>query len=214
MGINLNFLISLFISLFLVNNLSSQTNQDTINQDVDMFELILISLESSPKFYLSFDNRNSFISSRNALFLGVKAGLEYDELFRYGLGFTSLYNQTYATYINDIKKSEETLNFNYVSIFAEYIFYKENPKFELSMPINLGLGYSWLANKISTTGHFQMLYEAQLNGMYFPVKFFGLGAGVGYRLMLINNPHIDEQFTAPIYSFRAKLILGQLFNNE
>ena len=214
MATNINFLISLFISFFFSINSFSQTKEYTDNEDIDMFEKINLALQTTPKFYFTFDTKNSFISNRRGSFLGFKGGLEYDELFRYGLGFNTLYNQTYANIVNGIKESDEVLNFNYLSIFAEYIFYKDNPKIEFSMPIDLGFGYSWLSDKMSTTGHFQLLYEAQLNGMFFPFSFFGIGAGVGYRLMLINNPHINEHFTAPIYNFRAKLILGKLFHNE
>jgi len=214
MAINTNLLISLIINFLILSNAYSQTKQNPENEDVDMFEIIRMSLETTPKFYLTVDNKNSFISNRRGVFLGFKIGLEYNKIFRYGLGFNTLYNKTYASYINEIKKSKENLNFNYLSIFTEYIFYKDNPKYEFSLPINLGFGYSWLSKKIKTTGYFQMLYEAQLNGMYFPFKFFGIGAGVGYRLMLVNNPYIDERFTAPIYNFKAKLILGKLFKNE
>jgi hypothetical protein len=214
MAININFLISLILNLFLISNLFSQTNQQSDNEDIDMFESIRLSLKTKPKLYVTVDNKNSFISNRRGLFLGFKVGLEYQEMFRYGLGFNTLFNKTYSTYINEIKKSTEDLNFNYLSIFAEYIFYKDNPKYEFSLPIDLGFGYSWLSDRISTTGYFQMLYEAQLNGMYFPFRFFGIGAGFGYRLMLINNPYIDENFTAPIYNFKLKLILGKLFNND
>jgi len=214
MAININFLISLFFVFIISINSYSQEQQYTDNEDIDMFEKINDALQTTPKFYFSFDTKNTFISNRRGTFFGFKIGAEYDKLFRYGLGFNTLYNKTYANIVNGIKESEEALNFNYLSIFAEYIFYNDKPKYEFSMPINLGFGYSWLSDNISTTGHFMLLYEAQLNGMYFPIKFFGIGAGVGYRIMLINNPHIDEQFTAPIYSFRAKLILGKLFNNE
>ncbi len=212
MVINIKFLNSLIINLFLITSLYSQTSQYNDNQDIDMFESIKNSLETEPKLYITFDNKNSFISNRRGLFLGFKIGFEHEEIFRYGLGFNTLFNKSYSTYINGIKKSEEALNFNYLSIFAEYIFYKENPKFELSLPINLGFGYSWISNNFKTTGYFQMLYEAQLNGMYFPFKFFGIGAGFGYRLMLINNPYINDHLTAPIYSFKLKLIFGKIFN--
>ncbi len=214
MATNSNYLISLFISFIFISTGFSQNVIIPDTANIDMFEKINLALNTSPKFYFSFDTKNSFISNRRGTFLGFKAGLEYQKLFRYGLGFNTLYNKTYANIVNGIKQSEENLNFNYLSIFAEYIFYKDHPKFELSMPINLGFGYSWLTHKFSTTGYFNLLYEAQLNGMYFPLKFIGVGAGVGYRLMLINNPHINEHFTAPIYSFRAKLILGKLFHHE
>ena len=196
----------LFIVLF-----GTQVSKGQDNSDIDMFENIKQSLSETPKFYISFDNKNSFISSRNAWFFGGKIGLEHQEIFRYGLGFYGLFNKSYSTYINGIKESEENMSFNYLSFFAEYIF-KNNERYEFSIPVSLGIGYSWLADfETVKNGHIQLLYETQLNGMYYPLSFFGIGAGVGYRIMLINNPYIDEKFTAPIYSFKVKLILGKLF---
>ena len=205
------FIFSLFFYvLIFLSNFNILFAQEIDNKDKDLFENIKESLTIKPKFYISFDNKNSFISNRSGWFLGAKIGLEHNKIFRYGLGFNGLYNKTYSTYVNGIKESEEYLSFNYISFFAEYIF-KTNKRYEFSLPINFGLGYSWLGDlKTTTTGQFQILYETQLNGMYFPIKFFGIGAGVGYRIMLKNNSYIDEQFTAPIYSIKAKIVLGEL----
>lgn len=179
--------------------------------DLDMFESIRRSLETKPKFYISFDNRNSFVSNRNSWFFGGKVGLEYQKVFRIGVGFHGLFNKNYSVFINEIKQSNENLYFNYFSFFTEYIF-KNHKKYEFSLPINLGIGYSWIGKfKEKQKGQMVLLYEAQLNGMYFPISFFGVGAGLGYRIMLVNNSNIDENFTAPIYSFKIKLILEKLF---
>ena len=153
------------------------------------------------------------MSNRNSWFFGAKIGLEYQKIFRFGVGFNGLFNKNYSIYINEIKQSNENLYFNYFSLFAEYIF-NNKKKYEFSLPINLGFGYSWIGKfKEKQKGQLVLLYEAQLNGMYFPISFLGVGAGLGYRIMLINNKYIDESFTAPIYSFKLKLILGNLFKN-
>jgi len=209
---NINLLISFFISLIVATNSYSQKVENTKNEDIDMFESINLSLQEKPKFYIGFDNKNSFISNRSGWFIGAKVGLEYNKIFRYGIGFYGLYNKTYAKYINGIKKSEEYLSFNYASIFAEYIF-KSSKKYEYSLPINLGFGYSWLGDfQTSAERQFVILYEAQLNGLYYPISFFGVGAGVGYRIMLLNNKKIDEQFSAPIYNIKFKIVFGEIFN--
>ena len=200
-----------FLVIFSTLQTYSQNIKDTVNQDIDMFESIKISLQERPKFYISLDNKNSFISNRSGWFLGAKVGLEYNYIFRYGLGFYALYNQKYATYVNGIKESEEYLSFNYGTIFGEYIF-KSHKKYDFSLPISLGFGSSWTGNySDSEDKYLVILYEAQLIGTYYLFKFLGIGAGVGYRIMLLNNPHIDEQFTAPIYSIKVKLDFGKIF---
>lgn len=212
MVINSNLIISLLFCVWFSSKSFSQENTIAPKTDVDMFTSIRNSLEHNPQFYLSIDNKNSFISNRKGLFLGLKVGLEYNKIFRYGLVFTTLFNQKYSTYINGIKTSEEMLNFNYIAFFTEYIF-KNNPKYEFSLPVNLGLGVSYLGKlKTTTSNHFHILYEAQLNGMFYPIKFIGFGAGIGYRIMFINNPYIDERFSAPIYSFKLKILFDQLLH--
>ncbi len=201
----------LIILLFLTEPSSSQTIN---NNDDDLFDKIKKSTQTIPKLYIAFDNKNSFISNRSGWFIGGKLGLQYENNFRYGVGFYILYNKTYSTYVNGIKKSEEYLSFNYLSLFAEYIF-KNNKNYEFSLPIAIGFGYSWLGDfSNKKNSNFQLLYETQLNGMYYPLSFLGVGAGVGYRIMIINNNKIDEQFTAPIYSIKFKIIFGKLFKNE
>ena len=79
----------IFIFIFSIN-LSAQTQKSV---ESDLFENIQNSIRTSPKFYLGFDNKNSFISNRSGWFIGVKAGLEYNKIFRYGLGFYVLYNK-------------------------------------------------------------------------------------------------------------------------
>jgi hypothetical protein len=34
---------------------------------------------------------------------------------------------------------------------------------------------------------------------------------MGYSLMLIDNPAINENFNTPIYSFRIKVFLGDIY---
>jgi len=184
--------------------------QDNIIRE-DMFESIKSSLKHEPKIYFSFDNKSAFITNRKSDFLGAKLGLEYNSVFRYGIGFSTLFNKKYSGIINGIKKSNERLSFNYFSLFAEYIFNKKK-NYDFSLPVQLSMGYSWIGNnKVTKTGHFMMFYETQLNGMYYFFNFVGLGAGVGYRIMFIDNTNIDEKFTAPIYSLKVKLIFGKLF---
>ena len=202
----------LFFILFFINTLFS-FSQDTLkvsDNEEDMFYEIKNSLQTKPKFFFKQANKNSFISNRRGLFLSFQLGLDYDNTFRIGMGYNTLYGRKYQNYIGSILKSTETLNFDYLSTFVEYIFNK-NKRYEFSLPIQLGFGYSWLGNFIrSDTKHFQMLYETQLNGMYYVFPFLGLGAGMGYRIMLVNNPYINEEFTAPIYNFKVKIVFSKI----
>lgn len=198
--------------VFITTHLFSQNNSSNMHT-VDMFDAIKNSLKTKPKFFASSDSKNSFISSRAGLFFGAKLGLEFENTIRLGIGFTGLFNKTYSGYINGIKKSDENLSFNYISIFAEYI-YKNNKNYDFALPISFGFGYSWLGDfETSNSRDFVILYETQLIGTYYPISYIGVGAGIGYRIMLLNNSYIDENFTAPIYSIKLKINFGELIEN-
>jgi len=197
----------IILSLFISYSFAQNTNN---NESVDMFEAISKSLETKAKFFVSSDSKNSFISNRAGLFFGAKLGLEYDNTIRLGIGFSGLFNKTYSGYIHGIKKSEENLSFNYISISAEYI-YSNKKKYDFALPISFGFGYSWLGDfETSDSRDFVILYETQLIGTYYPISYIGFGAGVGYRIMLLNNSFIDENFTAPIYSIKLKINFGEI----
>jgi len=190
--------------------LLAQDTTKVFDNKNDMFEEIRNSLQTKPNFFLKQANKNSFISNRRGLFLSVQLGLDYNNIFRIGIAYNTLYGRKYQKYIGNILESTETLNFDYLSTFAEYIFNK-NKKYEFSLPIQIGFGYSWLGNFIrSKERHFQLLYETQLNGMYYVFSFLGIGAGIGYRIMLINNPYINEKFTAPIYNIKIKIVFSKI----
>jgi hypothetical protein len=56
-----------------------------------------------------------------------------------------------------------------------------------------------------------ILYEPAITGQYKLTKWFGLGFGAGFRLMLVNNKAIDAKFNSPVYIFKAKVFIAELF---
>jgi hypothetical protein len=45
------------------------------------------------------------------------------------------------------------------------------------------------------------------------LKWFGVGAGVGYRLMLLDNPAKKHSFNSPIYTVKLKLFVGEIIRS-
>ncbi len=197
--------IVLIILLLSINNLFSQKDE--------FFEDISLAMKERPKLTFRFDSRNSFISNKRAQISSVKIGLDYQKKIRLGLSFSFLRSNFYInrqiTENNTDKTVTTKLHLEYLSVFADYVFFK-NKKWEFNLPIQLGGGYSYLKynqnnNKQIIDNSFIIIYEANINGMYKLFKGIGVGAGTGYRIMLLGNPNIKEHFTSPIYVFRVKL---------
>jgi len=197
--------IIIIILLLTINNLFSQ-------KDV-FFEDISLAMKQKPKITFRFDSRNSFISNKRAQISSIKIGLDYQKKIRLGLSFSFLRSNFYIDREITENYTEQTvttrLHLEYLSVFADYVFFK-NKKWEFNLPIQLGGGYNYLkynqnGNKQIIDKSFIIIYEANINGMYKLFKGIGVGAGTGYRIMLLGNPNIKEHFTSPIYVFRVKL---------
>ena len=88
---------------------------------------ILASLKHKPKFTFRFDNRNSFISNKNAVINGFKVGIEFAHTLRLGTGYHSLISEFYKPQIIKSNSSvidtvESLLKLNYISNYVEYVF--------------------------------------------------------------------------------------------
>jgi hypothetical protein len=55
-----------------------------------------------------------------------------------------------------------------------------------------------------------VLYEPYSIGIYKFTPWFGLGFGIGYRLVLVGNKTINENINSPIYVVKAKLYASEL----
>jgi len=199
----------IFILSFLFFTLSSVAQ---IRKDEFFYE-IGQSLKSKPTFTFRFDNRNSFITNYRAWIYGVKIGLQFENKFRTGLDFSMLHTGIYINqnieYEGEMYNVSSKLHLEYASIFAEYVFYKTK-RWEFSLPIQIGGGVSYFEYNIDNKDFTNnmapvIMYEANVTGQYKLFKGIGVGTGIGYRIMLLSNPKINQHFTSPIFSL--KLIL-------
>ncbi len=177
------------------------------------FDDISKAMQTKPRISFRIDSRNSFISNKVAVIRGYKIGLDYDKKIRLGLGFNRLQtNFTDNITVNENNENytvSQRLHLEYISMFADYVFYKSD-KWEFNLPIQLGGGYSYKKYKLQnkpyiTDKDFVIIYEANINGLYKIFKWLGAGAGTGYRIMLKGNKNIKDYFNSPIYIFRVKI---------
>ncbi|PLX11938.1 MAG: hypothetical protein C0594_03000 [Marinilabiliales bacterium] len=183
------------------------------------FDPARLSLKEKPGLLLKLDTRNSFVANRSARITGVKVGLNFDNVVKIGAGYNWLKSDiSKDLYIADSHVILDTisarLKFRYLSYFAEYAFYRKG-NWEFVIPVQLGFGnifyqYDLAASERNTKKQFSVIYETNLSGHYRFLKYFGIGVGIGYRIMLFGNKTHNTNFNSPIYILKLKVFLGDL----
>jgi hypothetical protein len=175
-------------------------------------------LKEPAKLIVKLDIRDSFINNESARFAGVKIGLEHAAKVQYGIGYSFLFSPVRnEMQIPGEGLVETRLRFGYVTPYFEYAFYQRGP-WELRIPVQLGIGSGSVVyeNAQGTTRTIQrssvFLYEPSITVQYRFLKYFGIGGGWGYRLVLRSAP-LAQGLTAPIYTFGLKVFFEDLWKD-
>lgn len=179
-------------------------------------------LQQKPQLFGKLDTRHSFIHNNRVKIIGIKGGVNYGKRLHFGLGYNQLYfpskkldKQIYYLNQNGSKDSATAkLKLFYFSIHAEYIFYKNN-HWQLSMPLQLGVGNTYykyqLFNKKQKTKQFIVfVYEPAISIEYKIIKWVGIGADIGFRLMATKQKEINQKFNSPTYAFKLLIYYDEI----
>ena len=205
----------LFI-LLLVSSLTCWGQQEAFQFEKQWKE----SFATKPKLDIKFDSRHSFITNTSARFWGIKAGANFNETFAIGLGFNYLYSKVLFSYggitVNSFTGTDVDLRlkYYYFSPYIEYFFYR-NKKWQMSIPVQIGIGKSYYLNvannkKERQFSSFMLSYEPAITVDYKIIPYIGIGAGVVYRLMMASSSVTSLQFNAPMYIFKLKIYFKQI----
>jgi hypothetical protein len=176
------------------------------------------------KPFFQFDSYYSFIGNERADVFGFKGGVEINQKWRFGAGFNKIKSDIIEWKLlpeeelpysptGNIVKSQ--LYLNYYPLLAEYVFYNKDP-WQVSLPITVGYGNSYFSyydndyNKRKIFNRSIVITEVGITGQLKVFKWIGVGAGVGYRYLLLDNPEIETQVSSPVYSVRIKIFPGAI----
>ena len=188
--------------------------------NAQIWDSIKEDLMTPASFFVNLDQHNSFVSSRLAKINGVRFGLSYQEKYKIGFGFYGLSSATPLTTTQIVNGDTvyPKLNLGYFSFCYEYVFYQKYP-WQFSVPVQVGIGNSFFdytdkAGKYhKTKEQLIMLYEPAVIGQWKALKWVGLGFGVGYRLMLVSNPTLNQKFNSPIYSLGIRIFFDEIYHS-
>jgi hypothetical protein len=191
-----------------------------VNSNAQLISSLKDQFKQKPKFSLRFDTRNSFIANKAAKIRGIKFGLDYGKDVTIGMSFNWL-DKKFSTTKN-VMQGEDTvvahLDFGYLGAYFEYTFYRTE-HWEISIPVQIGIGSTFFGFRDEKNKQQRLyqkpiiVYEPSMTADYKFWRYLGVGAGVGYRLMLVNNKDIEGNFNSPIYVLKLKVYLGDMYRD-
>lgn len=195
----------------------------SVNAQAQFFDSIGSSLSYRPALDFKLDSRNSFIAARLARIWGVKVGLDFNHTVKLGLGYNWLSNDINREFsIVNSRGEPETasaqFHFRYISAYGEYVFFRKHP-WEVSVLVLVGYGRShlsyfdqyWVHTETPSKGI--ILYEPYMTAEYRLFTYFGVGAGIGYRLAYSSDRFSRRQLNSPIYVLKVKAYLSDLYRD-
>ncbi|MCC7301042.1 MAG: hypothetical protein IT233_00215 [Bacteroidia bacterium] len=198
--------------------LLSASSADTIRFDV------------RPRLIGGIGTRNTFIYGFSAPVLHARVGAEWNKTFRMGAGFCWLKkpefkagrDQTPFIYLKPVLNEynlpdtvPSVLRMVYFSYFAEYVYYSRK-NWELSIPVQLGFGqmfyeYSAGGNEFRELEQPVFLYEPSVSVHYRVLRYFAIGADVGYRFALVGRKVSSMAYNSPIYDLKFMVLWGEVY---
>ena len=130
--------------------------------------------------------------------------------YEIGIGYSWISSDFQPLYNGD------TVNFkmNNVAVFIEYNFYHTD-KIYADISVNLGISkLSYKKENQLLANTFALFYEPAMTLEYRFLRFFGIGMGAGYRLVLFDHKQINEKLSSPIYIFRFKVYFGDIYRKH
>ncbi len=177
---------------------------------------IKIALKTTPKFLLKLDSKFSFVSNQLVTMRGIKAGANFDDKIKLGIGYSWMKNNfVFDSPTSIINNEVYDLRYSYISVFGDYNFYIHN-KWSYIINTDLAvvkLGYKNKKNKTSDYVAYGAVIEPSLIAEYNVIKYIVVGAGAGYRFVFRESRSIAEQFSAPIFIIRFKIDFPKIYKD-
>jgi hypothetical protein len=174
---------------------------------------------------LSADARITMISNTRTRLGGVRLGLEYRRVHRFGIGIYNVGDGVGVSTLREISPAIDTatLTMGYISAYYERVLLF-NRKWEWSVTGHIGRGsvqgdYLFLgSSKVETFDQRFTLVEASSVLYYHLTYFMSVGAGLGYRGVDTDISEISRIYSSPVAVLRLRIrlfkMVGGLFSKD
>lgn len=164
-----------------------------------------------------FDGRNSFADGDPIPVGGVRLGIEYYRVNRFGVGLYGL-NQPIGREmitLGDTLLGPSQFTLGYGTLYYERVLFF-NPKWEVSGTIHLGRGDVFVrtvnpeTNVLEDYGEIQVRPWELSTSVYHHLSWWlSFGGGVGYRWMGNTPPALRDIYTSTVYLVKVKIRIGK-----
>lgn len=184
-----------------------------------LLDSIALFAREAPRPIIRLDMKGSFVSNHSARMVGVKLGLEHARRFQYGAGYSFLFSAVERERLVDgLGMTNTRLRLGYLNAYVDYAFYQRGP-WEVRIPVQIGVGRASVVYR-DTHDRAQVLfrsgviiYEPCMTVQYRFLRYFGVGAGWGYRLVMRTRHSLDERLTAPIYTLGLRIFFEEIYRD-
>jgi len=178
----------------------------------------LDALFQKQKLDFVFDARQTLISNTQARLAGLRIGVEYRRVHRFGFGFYGLGDGVNLNSLMEIDSSivDAVLNLAYVSAYYERVLFFSR-KWEWSATVHVGRGEITGFYRREGTNSYVAFptqrvrpFELSSTGYYHLTWWCSIGIGIGYRYMSFTPEEIRPVYNAPVAIARVRVKLGKL----
>lgn len=174
---------------------------------------------------LSADARITMLSNTRTRLGGLRLGLEYRRVHRFGIGLYNVGDGVGVSTLREISPAIDTatLTMGYVSAYYERVLLF-NRKWEWSVTGHIGRGsvqgdYRYLgSNETETFDERFTLLEGSTLLYYHLTYFMSIGAGLGYREVHTDISEISRIYSSPVAVLRLRIrlfkMVGGLFSKD
>lgn len=207
--------------LFHVCLFTSNLANSTIKNDTTTLVLFPKSFGTKKlKPLVGFDAHRSFFSGTPVKINGLRFGLEFKGVHRFGFAFYGLKkNEVFVNlpveWPNTAHNAPVKFTLNYAAIFYERVFYKTK-KVEIAIPVTLGAG-GLEGYILDLSGYYQRFTASSfsclsLGGVtkYYLLPWLAPRVGFGYRFPFNTEKSVRKAFNGPFYSFGINILIGEL----
>lgn len=185
------------------------------NIRAQFLDSLVASFKHSPRIDIRQDSRNSFLIKNFVSISGIKVGLNFNRRVKFGIGYDWVAPSIFKWH--SPTQQALVLKMRYYSPYFEYQYYKSK-HWEYSIPLQLGTGLFFYKNYLKdgtpykTQKYYFLTYEPHLIVTYKFLKYFGLGFGLGYRLVLI-GPGLGKEMNSPMYVIKTKIYFEDIYRD-
>lgn len=170
------------------------------------------------KMDFQLDARSSSFKNEAVRIGGLRVGVEYRRVHRFGFGLDGLSNNLTFDQFEPIEQahSKAYFDFSYATLYYERVLFF-NPKWEFSSTVHLGRGdvrvsfRDALSEQVEVFETYKVgVAELSASGFYHLTYWLSLGGGLGYRLVNDQNEELANEYSSGFYVVKAKLRIGKL----